>query len=301
MDDFTRHYVGLVFHSHFLDARGDNFQRFFGEIMNLRYLGDFTQTRPWGRLGDNKCDGYLPSKRTFYQCYAPEGLEASETIKKLKEDFNGALPFQNEHFDIWVFVHNARDGRVPTWLTLELDKLRQDNPDIRIETLGYLELREEVFNLSQHHLVDLFGPLPSRKDILSLQFKDIIPLLDHLVRSAPPDDSVPKPVSPEKLEYSKLSIDTEFFLRQGMIKADLVRTYLNRTPDKEFASRVTSAFRQEYERLKTETTEPDLIFYGLRTFTQGSFTQASQTEGAVFSVLSYLFEECDIFENPPES
>jgi len=113
-------------------------------------------------------------------------------------------------------------------------------------------------------------------------------------------DAIPRPVSPEKLEYNQLSEDTGYFLRHGMIKSRVVRNYLDQHPDKELASRVTNAFRDEYGRLKQRESNADAIFYGLRAFAQGPFTQSTQTEGAVLAVLAYLFEECDIFENPPD-
>lgn len=292
----------MVFRDHFFRYQGDEFQKFFGIIMNTRYPGDFTQTRPWGPLGDDKCDGYLPSQRKFYQCYAPGDLKQTDTIKKLNQDFSGALPFQKKYFDTWVFVHNARDGRLPSWLTLELTNLRHSysNSSIIIETLGLVELHQIVLELEQGQLVDLFGPFPSQQDILDVQFKDVQPLLDYLSRQAMSSDAIPSPVSPEKLEYNKVSEDVGYLLRHGMIKSGVVRKYLDHHPDKELASRVTNAFRDEYGRLNQQESDADTIFCQLRTFTQGPFIQSPQTEVAVFAVLAYLFEECDIFENPPD-
>jgi hypothetical protein len=301
MDQFSRHYFGMIFRERFVDARGDEFQKLFGRIMNVRYRGDFTQTRPWGPLGDDKCDGYLPSQRKFFQCYAPDDLAQAATLKKLKEDFEGALPNAGRHFDTWVFAHNAHDGRVPSWLTLELDRLRQAHPNITIETLGYWELHHEALQLDQGQLVDLFGPFPSLRDLLSVQFEDVRPLLDYVARQSAPVDTPPRLVPPTKLVYNRLSEDVEYCLRSGMIKAAVVRDYLDGTPDKELGARVTSAFRAEYDRLKQEESDPDRIFYGLRVFAQGQFVQAPRTEGAVLAMLAYLFEECDIFERPPDA
>lgn len=46
--------------------------------------------------------------------------------------------------------------------------------------------------------------------------------------------------------------------------------------------------------------EPDSIFSQLRIFAQGPFAQGVKTEGAALAVIAYLFEECDIFENPQD-
>ena len=55
------------------------------------YSGDFQRVRPWGRAGDRKNDGWLPSKRILFQVYAPNEMAASEAINKIEEDFHGAL------------------------------------------------------------------------------------------------------------------------------------------------------------------------------------------------------------------
>lgn len=232
MDQLSRHYFKMIFRERFADARGSDFQKLFGQIMNLRHPGDFTQTRPWGKLGDDKCDGYLPSQRKFYQCYAPDDLTQNATLKKLKEDFTGALPHKGNHFTVWVFVHNARDGQIPSWLTLELDRLRQEHSDIRIETLGYFELLQEALKLDEGQLVDLFGPFPSLRDTVAVQFNDVLPLLKHVSHETAPTDMAPRPVPPRKLEYNHLSDDVKFCLQHGMIKANTVRSYLDQTPDK---------------------------------------------------------------------
>jgi hypothetical protein len=198
-------------------------------------------------------------------------------------------------------VHNGRDGRIPTWLTLELERMRQENPHIKIETVGYSELLEEALKLEQDQLVDLFGPFPSRGDLVAMQYEDVRPLLGYVSSQSVPADIPPRPVPSGKLEYNHLSEDVRYCLRTGMIKAGMVQSYLDRTPDKELAARVTSAFRTEYDRLRQQETDPDRIFNQLRSFTQGPFLQMPRFEIAALAVLAYLFEECDIFESLPQT
>jgi len=222
----------------------------------------------------------------------------SDTLAKLKDDFAGALPFQHQYFDRWFFVHNSHDGRLPTWLSFELQKLRNEHQHLTIGTIGYYELLEEALSLDIMYLVDLFGPLLTLQDFLSLEFKDIIPVLNH-VSSLTIEDSDPVPVSPQKLQFNRLSDDVKEYLKHGMVKANFVKEYLDANPDKLLSSKVTAAFHSQYNLLKQQQLDPDGIFYGLRLFAQGQFTQEPKMEGAVLAVLAYLFEECDIFENPP--
>lgn len=46
---------------------------------------------------------------------------------------------------------------------------------------------------------------------------------------------------------------------------------------------------------------PDAIFGKLQEFAGGSQRGDSGHEAAVLAVLAYLFEQCDIFERPPEA
>jgi hypothetical protein len=195
MDQFSYQYCSMAFRDRFCNCRGDNFQIFFGQIMNSCYPGDFTQTKPWGNLGDNKCDGFLPSRGKFYQCYAPDEMTKSDTLKKLHVDFKGSIPYYQIHFNTWVFVNNCRESRVPAWLVLELSALHNSPPNIPIENLGFSELRSLALSLEERDLINLFGPIPTLQDILLLRYEDIYPILMEISRSAMPIDSEPIVVS----------------------------------------------------------------------------------------------------------
>lgn len=301
MDALAQHYFEIQLELLFRKARGDSFQQLFGRIMTMANPGDFVQTRPWGKLGDEKCDGYLCSKRVFYQCYAPNELSQAETIRKLREDFSGALPHAKEFFDVWVFTHNAEDGRIPTWLIKEIESLRGNHQEIKLELLGYEELRKIVFSLPFEELVSLLGPPVTQRAMLSLGLAELKPILNHLGQHDPPEDEEPRPVSPEKLAYNVLPQGVEVLLRAGMTKASLVEQYFARTANKELGMRVAKAFRNEYCRLRGQLFDGLEIFDGLRQFALGPYRAETGADVASLAVLAYLFEVCDIFENPSET
>jgi hypothetical protein len=228
-------------------------------------------------------------------------MTQSRTLEKLNDDFEGALPFAGRFFDTWVFVHNSRDGRLPAWLVLDLQARRVAHPELRIETFGYEEMLREVLALDQGALVDLLGPFPSQTDFLSLRFEDLRPILTHIATVAVPADIAVRPVPTAKLEYNRLGDDARQLLLAGMRKAALVRSYLDRQPDKDLAARVSGAFHRMYEDYKQTSSDPDTIFHRLQVAVQGPFTQQSKQIVAALAVLAYLFEECDIFERPPET
>jgi hypothetical protein len=251
-------------------------------------------------MGDRKCDGYLPSARKFYQCYAPDEIKLAETRKKIKSDFKGALPFASDFFTTWVFVHNSRDGRLPTDVVRDLESLRKAHSEVKIETMGFVELLREALALDEAALVGLLGPYPVRADFLSLRYEDITPILTYVAGGRPHTDSEVRPVPRGKLRHNRLGDDVRSLLTTGMSRAALVKEYLNRCPDKGLAAIVSASFRHRYEAHKRSGGAPDDIFHLLQVDVQGPFVQRPSQAAAALAVLAYLFEECDIFERPPE-
>lgn len=102
----------------------------------------------------------------------------------------------------------------------------------------------------------------------------------------------------DKLEHNSLGPNVEALLKAGMTKAGLVRRYVARTVNKELGMRVATAFRHKYGELKQLPLDSVEIFDGLRRFAVGPYGADSTADVAALAVLAYLFEECDIFENP---
>ncbi len=301
MDALAQAWFETKFELMFIKARGDAFQQLLGRVMSMSHPGDFVQTRPWGKLGDEKCDGYLRSQRRFLQCYAPNELSKRVTLSKLNEDFEGALPHAKDFFDEWVFAHNAEDGRLPTWLVTEIERLQAAHPTIKIDLCGYEELRKKVMDLPEKDLVALLGAPVTQQAMMSLGFSDLQPLLQYLGREEPARDEAPRPVPADKLSYNALGPNVETLLKAGMTKSNLVRRYLARTLNKELGTRVAAAFNTEYRRFADQRIDPVDIFDRLRQFAIGPCGADAKADVASLAVLAYLFEECDIFENPEES
>jgi len=296
MDKASRGYYGVVFERNYLKMRGNQFQDFFADLMEKRYPGgDFIRVRPWGKIGDRKNDGYLKSQRTLFQVYAPNKMTEAEAIIKIDEDFNGALPYWEEYFDRWIFMHNAWFGLGPgiTKKLLELDKAYEE---ITVTSWGREELKKELFQLLEEDIQDLLGSAPSMRDFLQLGFEDIQPILHQIIQQPAPDTPDLRPVPRNKIEINKLSDATEALINTGRIKGRLVGQFFKQYPSPEYGDRVVQAFRLQYEALKNEGIAPDEIFMRLQIYTGGELTREPKHQAAVLSVLAYLFDECDIFE-----
>lgn len=295
MDDLTDHFYRLTFENRFRKSLGDGFQSLFEELMSQRHPGDFMPCTPWGNVGDKKNDGFLKSKRTLFQVYAPREMSATEAKKKIGEDFAGALAHWKEKFDHWIFVHNA-DGLPPHLHEMILD-LENANEGLTLEVWGFPELLSEFVKLPEDRRRDWLGPAPASHH--KPGFEDIqIVLKDIESKDTSAPESI-RSVPQGKIEYNRLSESVRGLLVAGMAKVEVVSDFFHQWPDAEFGERVCKAFREEYRSLKSQKLHPNEIYGELQIWTGGEAVATPERQVAVLAVLAYFFDSCDIFEEPP--
>lgn len=296
MDDLARAFYEMKFELAFVTRRADEFQDFFSSVMEKRYPADFIRVRPWGKVGDRKNDGYVRSRRLLFQSYAPNEIVAATCIAKIKEDLAGALPHWKDHFGTWVFVHNSKEGLGPGVTKVLLD-LGKAHAPLVVTQWGFEELRQEAMALAEAELASLLGPAPTRPRMISLGLEQLAPVLDQVARLSPLHDPDLRPVPADKLQRNMLSPSVETLLKAGMSRADLVRKYFKLKPT--LQDQIAESFRARYAELRAGTDAPDGIFAELQRFAGGDVVRDPGTQAAILAVLSFFFEECDIFERPP--
>lgn len=283
----------------FLESKGDGFQRLFEKLMSKVHPSDFMACRPWGKHGDRKNDGYLPSARIMYQCYAPNELSAAEAIKKINEDFEGAKGHWEEYFNSWTFVHNSPDGRLGPHIIEVLAKLGKENPKIKIGQCGYEELLTKFRRLSLDDLESWFGPSLTMEANVNLGYSDLVAVLNHILITPIPTTSDVKDVSRGKIEANLLSQAVADFLKIGMQKSPLVAEFFKTWKSPTYGEQIAQAFRNEYLALKDATPilHPDEIFGRLESWAGGMTNTTPAHKAAVLAVMAYLFDKCEIFED----
>jgi hypothetical protein len=299
LDELVTAYYEMAFRTRFAFSKGEEFQNLFSSLMELRYPGDFVRVRPWGKLGDRKNDGYLPSKRRLHQCYAPRELGMATCQKKINEDFSEALPYWKEHFDEWIFTHNDSEGLPADILKLLLD-LTAANEPVRVLSWGYAELRVEFQQLNEKDTATLLGPAPSRRDIVDVGVPEVQSLLEHIALQPEPPDPPVSGVPAQKIEYNQLSPAAATLLKAGMTRSEIVKKYFRGIADQTRYDRMAATFRGEYLRLRSEGLMPDEIFAGLQIFVAGRGVPSTARQAATLAVLAFFFEACEIFERPPD-
>ena len=298
MDQIVRAFYELEFQLNFHVKSRQEFENWFAEIMELRYPGDFKRVRPWGSSGDRKNDGYLRSKRMMFQVYAPNELAERETLKKIDEDYAGAAQYWEQYFDTWVFVHNSRDGLSPI-VNQKLLDLHSQGP-FSVSDWSFVELHRVVFELDEASLLRLFRTPPAIADRLDITYANVENVLQFVARKPILLESEVRVVPPGKLDANGLSDDAKRVILEGNKKSKYVGDFFNDWHDPTYGNEVSNAFKQKYQQLKDENYPADDIFFRLLDFTGYRKVTNASDMMAVFAVVAYFFEVCDIFESPLE-
>lgn len=106
-----------------------------------------------------------------------------------------------------------------------------------------------------------------------------------------------KDVPTGKIEANALSKAVATLIKQGMSKSRLVEDFFYQWHDETLGERLAEAFKAEYRRLRSDH-GPNQIFAELQSWAGGTHRGAPEHEFAVFTVIAYYFERCDIFEEP---
>ena len=296
MDNVSELFYALQFKIAFLEKKGTAFQDWFQTLAGYSLGPDFEAVRPYGSQGDWKCDGRQLSTGTIFQCYAPETATDQKTIAKIDDDFTGALKKWPNFMHGWTLVHNDARG-VPPAVADHLDQKRRTYPQIKFEIWEEPELFSWFKLLSADAKQMMFGAVPNQGLVDALALEDLEPVIDALEHRDPdPIDDLPPPPSVQKLERNGLSAEAADFLRMGRRKVRLVETYFQKCTPVELGERIAEAFRERYAELKGLGLSPDRIFMYLQRY--AGFQGEPKRQVAGMAVLAYLFDSCDIFEDP---
>lgn len=296
MDKLEKAVYENRFEIKFLRTKGNAFQGFFNDLMERAYKSDYMPCRPWGSQGDHKNDGFLKSEKRLFQVYAPNEMTEREAIKKIDDDFNGAKQYWGKYFDKWSFVHNAYDG-LPPHVQKKILDLEKDNPGIKIDPWGFVELLDVFRLLKREDLESWLGYAPNSTTKTKIGFKDIQIVLETIAIKSNEPGTKPKKVPPKKIEANQLSESIADLIKAGMSKALLVDDFFKKWHDPTYGEKIAAAFRGKYEQLREEFT-PNEIFHELQKWIGGSEVGKAEHQMAVLIVIAYYFESCDIFEEP---
>lgn len=135
-----------------------------------------------------------------------------------------------------------------------------------------------------------------RNNATEITFAELKVIMDYLI-NCPECSNGSLELIPikDKIRKNKLSEQTERLLKIGSIQIKQVQEYINACKDINFESRLVRGFNEEYLRLKQAGLDGDSLFNALRSFASKNSTDPKLVTSAL-TVLSYLFEKCEVFE-----
>lgn len=281
---------------------GYEFQNFFTKIMN-KYDSEFTTIKTQGNLGDRKNDGYIPSKGIYYQVYAPEKIDAKEAMEKIENDLDGLMNYWNDLCPVkeYNFVMNDKyKGAYPTINAKILEVGKKYS--ISTKLLLASQLENIFFQLKDEDIAEILGNIidvpmenlsfSSLNDVVEGIMKLPFKMNDTLVSPAEMD---------EKIKFNNLNEEVSNILNQHSIYIGQLEEYFSNKGDFE-REKVQRALIGVYENSKKDIGEEIVDQNSLRFF---YIVDAITPENpnisimnAIYILMSYYFEACDIFVNP---
>jgi SMODS-associated and fused to various effectors sensor domain len=147
------HFLWYKYHCH--ECTPSEFQRLFENIIK-RSKPEFMQIRPYGNIGDRKCDGLFASERKVFQVYSPDDMKLAELKIKIDEDLRLAVEHWREQMEQWTFVYNARRGLAPDVPGI-LAAQSQLYPELTLDHLSSDALWEIARSLTLQQRCEILG------------------------------------------------------------------------------------------------------------------------------------------------
>ena len=297
MDDVRRIFALQTLRYRWHTLTGIGFQDLFADLMQNAWPLDFQKVKPYGPLGDLKCDGYWQSQRRVFQCYGPARMREREVIEKIRDDLYGAVAHWQGRMERWSFVHNDIGG-VTANVVQVLDDLREANPTIEISVWAWPQIREQFAFLSDESVLELFGYPPTATTLLHLDFAELRPVVEQIAKGeADPLVPLSHPPTVTKLEKNSLDEDSAAFLQIGRRRVRLVEEYFDQHHDPALADKIAAAFQTQYQMLVDTGFGPNEVLVWLQHFAGWGRGDRSSHNAAVLAAITYFFDRCDIFED----
>ncbi len=296
--DFELHYQNLRFQNECLKRSGSSFQAFFEAIMT-KADPSFVTIKPWGKQGDLKCDGISHATGTYFQVYAPEGMSAADTIKKINEDFSGALA-NWQALKVWAFVWSAVVAGLPPDVEKRLQALRTENPTLTIDDWSPDRLWQEVVRLTVQQRAELLGAAPELAAANRTTAAEVATLLNWLaeqpVGPVDIDEGFGQTALADKISVNDLSDRIVSLVGRSLPIVSEVSRYVHGNVDGGFNRKVARRLVAEYERQSALNDNPDAVFVELVDHVVGTSAPTQEQFWAAVGVVSHYFELCDIFK-----
>jgi len=268
---------------------------------------NFKQVKPQGRIGDGKCDGFNSLKGEYYQVYAPESLEGKEDKAKTKmtDSIIGLVDFWTKNnFEVKKFYFVIKDNYKHVYASLYANaKTISIDYKIECEILTCKDLEDVFMKLDEDKMTDVLGCIiPNPLNIENVEYSIMQEVIDFLLNRNVPKVIEVIPLNPDfkkKIIFNKLSEAVSDFLNAGQRLNFIVKDYFeinSKFIKVELREAFNSIYQQAVIEIPESDTKNDEVFQFIVNKSSPKNNFAFQS--AVYVLMAYYFEYCDIFETP---
>ena len=304
MDRNTRYIARLIFQNRIYACDGNAFESFFTQVMQC-HNPNFRQVKPQGQYGDRKNDGFDSTTGTYYQVYAPEDIRIKEkdTIEKLVADFTGLYSYWQSITPIRFYFYTVNDKYRGVYASLydELQKIRNQYPEIVADSFLSKNLEDIFLRLDQTAIDSIIGIVPSPDDI-SVEYGVMKNVVDYLlkVETNPQQEIIPiNPDFDNKISFNKLSEQVAAYLKSHRINEYAINDFFELNSDfakNELRNVFNGLYSEALSIIPDSEDKNDKVFFYIY---EKSYPKHSvAVDAAIFALMAYYFEYCDIFEAP---
>ena len=305
MNRDEKHIARIMFKNKIYESDGQAYEDLLVRVMQ-NVDENFEPVKPQGSYGDRKNDGFIRDKGIFFQVYAPENLrfKESEAIDKLNEDFSGIIKhWKDQGYEINEFNYAVNDkykGSYPT-LIKAINEIQKTH-GIKTRLYRNKHLEEAFLSLQEDKILDIIGFLPDPDRIENLDFNIMNQVVNFLLSSEATfkQEAIPdNPDFDEKIEFNSLSKQVKSYLDYARFQRYQIDEYFEFNSNferEELRLRFNELYREALIKIPEGETQSDEIFFHIAEKAAPKNTQAILN--AVFILMAYYFEYCDIFEAP---
>jgi hypothetical protein len=297
----------LIFKSKVYECDKQAYEDLFIRVMQ-NHDSHFEPVKAQGKYGDRKNDGFNKIKGIYYQVYAPEDLPSKEgeSVHKLDIDFKGLKNYWTSRgFPINEFYYAVNDkyrGNYPT-LIADIYNISSLN-NIKADLFRNKQLEEVFLSLDDDKTIDTIGFIPDPLEIQEPDYTVMAEVIKHILKVEVniPTETIPEnPNFENKIVFNSLSKAVSEYLNAGRRQSFVIKEYFDLNSDfvKEDLRRIFNSFYNKglVDIPLSETKFDELFFYILK---QASPKKNLAVYNAVYILMAYYFEYCDIFETPSD-
>ncbi len=295
----------IIFKNKIYQAGKQAFEDLFTKVKQNE-SSNFKQIKPQGSLGDGKCDGFNEVTAEYYQVYAPEELTGNEStmLSKMDASISGLMEFWEEKgFKVTKFYYVVKDDYKNVYALVYTNaKAIADKYKIECEVLTCKNIEDTFLSLSEDHIVEIIGIIPDPLNIDIVEFGVMKEVIDFLLKGKGTKIKELIPIHPDfekKIVFNSLSNVVTEFLNAGQRQSFVIKEYfeLNSKFIKEELRQIFNGiYKDAAIAIPDSETKNDEIFQYI--IDKSSPKDNFSVHNAVYILMAYYFEYCDIFETP---